>query len=125
MGIEKPLPKPFNPYPIPVIIAHPELNEKGIIVSRRVHPIYAIGGIDDLLEQLKISRVPAPFGRYQYFYESEKGIIDLITQPAGVYGPDYPEIFEICSGGHFFDEPRRFRSKEAAEQEIAQLLATK
>jgi hypothetical protein len=117
------IPVEFNQKPVATIMINPTLNEKGIIVARREHPMYSMGKI--VAEQDHgFPPLPPLFGKYQYFYESEKGVIDMITQPAGIYGLNYPEIFEICSNGRFFEGPERYHSREDAEKRIMELLAS-
>jgi hypothetical protein len=115
------IPLEFNQKPVATIMINPIFNEKGIIVARREHPMFEIHRIIEELDQT----LPHLFGKYQYFYESEKGVIDMITQPPGLYGPDYPEIFEICSNGKFFEGIEKYHSREEAEKRIMGLLATK
>jgi len=118
------IPPEFNQSPPAIIIVNPHFNDRGIIVSRREHPMYAVGKMI-IAQDHGFPPLPPPFGKYQYFYQSQKGLIDMITQPAGLYGPRYPETFEICSGSKFFEGPERYFSREEAEKRIMDLLATK
>ena len=66
------------------------------------------------------------FGKWQYIYESKKGIISLVELPDYdfVTGKDVWEIFEL-SENHLlpYDDIERFATKKEAEKRIRRLLA--
>jgi hypothetical protein len=115
------LPDYFEQRPYPRVLINPTFNDRGIRVSRREHLMYSL---HEMLGRLRPD-LPQLFGKWQYFYESKRGLIDLITQPAGLFGESFPERFEICSNGKLFEGPEVYFSREDAEKRIMELLATK
>jgi hypothetical protein len=63
------------------------------------------------------------FGKWQYIYESEKGMISLIKllNYDFMTGKDVWEIYEL-SANKLFEDVKRFRTKKEAEKRIRELL---
>lgn len=59
------------------------------------------------------------FGKYQYIFTSEKGLISLIELPSQF---DNPTQWEICSHEKLFSGVQRFCKKEDAEDVIREYL---
>lgn len=65
--------------------------------------------------------VPVIFGETQWFYESPKGIIDLVLLPN--YLRDGHDRWEImCQKGNLFDDVEAYPTKEEAEARVRELL---
>lgn len=61
------------------------------------------------------------FGPTQWWYESEKGIIDLVLLPN--YMRDGKDRWEImCQKGNLFDDVEAYSTKEEAEARVKELL---
>ena len=81
-----------------------------IIEHQRIHPIWDEQGLNFNV-----------VGKYQYFYNSDKGQISLIELPNYFRdGIDYWEIND--NNGHLIEDVERFKSKIEAEKRIYELL---
>lgn len=90
-----------------------------IKTSKRIHPTYV--EFENLVKSGKLqSRYLNEIGKFQYFYESDKGEISLIKLNAIIRSGFLWEIY--CVDGNLFEDVERFDTKKEAEKRIYQLL---
>jgi hypothetical protein len=90
--------------------------------SWRVHPLYEdFKNLQRRLPCIIPSHygkhfISTVFGKYQYFYENEKGdMIDAIYL-------QYNHCWEICSPTGFLQEQERYHTMQEVEQRVKELL---
>lgn len=87
-----------------------------IKITKRIHPAYKgygcnFYGYEDFV------------GKWQYFYEGKKGMIDLVSLP-NYYG-DGKTVWEIYSKDIDLKDMDRFSTKKEAEKYIRKVLGGK
>lgn len=95
---------------------------KGITIERKIHRGWAeFDKIKDRLTKMGKEDMISYFGKYQYVYNSPKGMISLVKfNNYFKKGDNFWEIY--CLRGNLFLETLRFLTKKKAEEEIWRLL---